>query len=139
MTIVPVAVALAVVIGSTGVIFWLARSAGSAPTAGQDRLERYLAGDLKGAAAALKKARKANGFVELYLTGQKPIPKEMPGMYSPGSEEEAILCMDMLAAAWVEHKDALFWLLDNCRGKESNILPMTSAGKKAPGAGKKLQ
>lgn len=102
-------------------------------------LERYLAGDLKGAAAALKKARKANGFVELYLTGQKPIPKEMPGMYSPGSEEEAILCMDMLAAAWVEHKDALFWLLDNCRGKESNILPMTSAGKKAPGAGKKLQ
>jgi len=102
-------------------------------------LERYLFGDLTGAAAALKKARKANRFVELYMTGQKPIPKEMPETYSPGSEEEAILCMDMLAAAWVAHKEALFWLLDHCVAKGADVIPMKSTRKKAPEPGKRLQ
>ena len=102
-------------------------------------LERYLAGDLAGAETALKKARKTNRFVELYLSGQKGIPKEMPEMYSPGSEEEAILCMDMLAAAWVTQKEALFWLLDHFAADAAKVIPMKSARKRAPELRKRLQ
>ena len=75
-------------------------------------LERFLSADQPGAAAALKIARKANRFVELYLSGQKGIPKEMPEMYSLGSDEEAVLVLDNMAPAWAEHKEALFWLME---------------------------
>jgi hypothetical protein len=73
-------------------------------------LEPFLSKDLSRAAAALKIARKANRFVELYLSGLKSIPKEIPDMYSPGSEEEAVLVLDDLSLAWAEHKEALLWL-----------------------------
>lgn len=73
-------------------------------------LERFLADNLPGASAALTKARKANRFVERYLSGKKSPPKHLPEMYSMGSEEEAILCVDNLAAAWVAHENAVFWL-----------------------------
>ena len=59
-----------------------------------------------------KKARKANRFVELYLTGRKGIPKAMPEMYSMGSDEEAVLVLDHMSLAWAEHKEALFWLME---------------------------
>jgi len=75
-------------------------------------LERFLAGDLPGASAALTKARKANRFVELYLSGKKAPPKRLPEMYGPGSDEEAILCVDNLAAAWAAHENGVFWLHD---------------------------
>jgi len=75
-------------------------------------LERFLSGDKPGAAAALKKARKANRFVELYLSGKRNLPRGMPGMYSPGSDEEALLCLDNQMLAWSKHKEAVFWLLD---------------------------
>jgi len=75
-------------------------------------LERFLARDLPGASAALVKARKANRFVELYLSGRKALPKRRPEMYGMGSEEEAVLCLDNISAAWVAHKEAAFWLLN---------------------------
>jgi tetratricopeptide (TPR) repeat protein len=75
-------------------------------------LERFLFGDLEEAAAALKKARETNSFVELFLTGQKNLPKEMPDMYSPGSEEEAILCLDNMALAWGNFRPAVLWLME---------------------------
>jgi len=75
-------------------------------------LERLLAQDCKGASAALTKARKANRHMELYLTAQKPLSIEPPEMYSPGSEEEAILCLSYLSGAWAEHKEATLWLFD---------------------------
>jgi tetratricopeptide (TPR) repeat protein len=102
-------------------------------------LERYLSGDLTGAAAALKKARKANRFVELYMTGQKPIPKGMPEMYSPGSEEEAMLCMDGAGRAWAKHKEAVSWLLDQQGADGRRAIPSKAALKRVPVAGKKLQ
>ena len=74
-------------------------------------LERFLCGDLPGAATALKKARKTNRFVELYFSGKKSLPKEMPQIYSPGSEEEAVLVLDNMSFAWAEHKEALLWLM----------------------------
>ena len=75
-------------------------------------LERFLSGNRPGAVTSLKKARKANPFVELYLSGRKSLPRETPDMYSPGSEEEAILCLDNLMLAWSKHKEAIFWLMD---------------------------
>jgi tetratricopeptide (TPR) repeat protein len=87
-------------------------------------LERFLSGDKPGAAAALKKARKANPFVEVYLSGQRNLPKEMPDMYSPGSDEEALMCLDNLMLAWSKHKEAVFWLMDQ--------LMKFEAPKKAP-------
>lgn len=75
-------------------------------------LERFLSADQPGAATALKIARKENRFVELYLSGQKGIPKEMPEMYSPGSNEEAVLVLDHMSLAWAEHKEAVFWLME---------------------------
>jgi tetratricopeptide (TPR) repeat protein len=74
-------------------------------------LERFLSADQAGAAAALTIARKGNRFVELYLSGQKRIPKEMPEMYSPGSDEEAVLVLDYMSLGWAEHKEALLWLM----------------------------
>jgi len=84
-------------------------------------LERYLAGDRVGARAALKKARVANAHVELFMTGQKPLPKELPEMYSPGSEEEAVLCIDNVGGAWAGNMEALFWLADQCQSPGGNL------------------
>jgi tetratricopeptide (TPR) repeat protein len=75
-------------------------------------LERFLSGDETGATVALKKARKGNRFVELYLSGQKGLPKQMPEMYSPGSDEEAVILLDNMSFAWGEHKEAAFWLME---------------------------
>ena len=103
-------------------------------------LERFLSHDLPGAAAALKIARKQNRFVELFLSGQKKLPGHMPDSYSPGSEEEAILCLDNLALAWGNFKPASFWLMEQ--------LMKEAVPKKSPAAklkivsmdpGKKLQ
>jgi tetratricopeptide (TPR) repeat protein len=95
-------------------------------------LERFLSEDKPGAAVELKKARKANRFVELYLTGRKGIPKAMPEMYSMGSDEEAVLVLDHMSLAWAEHKEALFWLMEQ-------LMPV-NVGKTGPvKPGKKLQ
>jgi len=93
-------------------------------------LERFLCHDLPGAAAALTIARKQNRFVELFLSGQRKFPKSMPGMYSPGSEEEAILCLDNLALAWGNFKPASFWLMEQ--------LMKEAAPKKSPAAKLKI-
>lgn len=77
-----------------------------------DALERFLSGDLEGAAAALNSAREQNRFVELYLTGQKAPPKGMPDSYMLGSEEEAIICLENIGGAWAEHSEAALWLVD---------------------------
>jgi len=75
-------------------------------------LERFLAGKCDEASAALKEARRTNRYVELYLAARKTLPKHPPEMYSPGSEEEAALCVGYLSGAWAMHKEAVFWLLD---------------------------
>jgi tetratricopeptide (TPR) repeat protein len=102
-------------------------------------LERFLAGDLVGAGAALNKARQANRFVELYMTAQTPIPKEMPETYSPGSEEEAVLCMDGVGRAWAQHKEAVFWLLDQREAEGKSTIPSKAALKRLQAAGKRVQ
>jgi tetratricopeptide (TPR) repeat protein len=77
-------------------------------------LERFLASDMPGAAAALKVARKENSNVESYLTGRKPMPRKLPQYYSPGDDNEAIHCMSNLGAAWQRHPAAVAWLQAAC-------------------------
>jgi tetratricopeptide (TPR) repeat protein len=112
---------------------------GSANFAWARVLERFLAEDRMGADAALTRARKANRHMELYLTAQKPLPEEPPEMYSPGSEEEAVLCLSYLSGAWAEHKDATFWLFDRLAGAEAGAVPSKAALSKLPVAGKRAQ
>jgi tetratricopeptide (TPR) repeat protein len=91
-------------------------------------LERFLADDRAGAKAALEIARAANRHVELYLTARKPLPKDPPEMYSPRSEEEAVLVLSNLSGAWAAHKEATFWLFDEL--KPNKIEP--AQGKRQP-------
>jgi tetratricopeptide (TPR) repeat protein len=102
-------------------------------------LERLLAADRAGAQAALKKARAANPFVELYLTARKPLPEDPPEMYSPGSEEEAVLCLNNLGVAWAEHKEAAFWLFDQLEADGAGLAAGKEALMKAPVTGKRVQ
>jgi tetratricopeptide (TPR) repeat protein len=102
-------------------------------------LERFLAGDVKGATIALTKARKANRHVELYLTAQKALPKEPPEMYSPGSEEEAALCLSSLSGAWAEHKQATLWLFDRLEEAGVGAVPSKAILKGIPAASGRAQ
>lgn len=104
---------------------------GSANFAWARVLERFLAGKNDEASAALKKARRANRHMEYYLTARKTLPKHPPEMYSPGSEEEAALCVDYLSGAWAAHKEAAFWLLDQLVADGSLPLTAKAAGRSA--------
>lgn len=73
-------------------------------------LERYLAGDLPGAAHALGRARKSNLHVEPFLTGKKKPPRRMPDLYQHGAISEAVVCWRELGPAWKRNRDALAWL-----------------------------
>lgn len=73
-------------------------------------LERFMAKDEAGAAAALAKARQANPHVEPLLTGKKRMPRDLPGLYGFGDENEAIICVDAIGAAWKRAGGALAWL-----------------------------
>lgn len=102
-------------------------------------LERFLVGDHATARAALKKARKANQFVEQYMTAKMPMPEDLPDMYSPGSQEEAALCMDAVGFAWAEHKDAVVWLLDQCAADGGRSVPTKIGSVKTQAAEKTIQ
>jgi tetratricopeptide (TPR) repeat protein len=102
-------------------------------------LERFLAGDRTSAKAALEIARAANRHVELYLTVRKPLPKDPPEMYSPGSEEEAVLLLSNLGDAWAAHKEATFWLFDELQMDETAPAPGKKELKRIPAKGKRVQ
>lgn len=108
---------------------------GSATFAWARVLEQFLTGCHNSAVAALKKARAANQYVELYLTGQKKLPQYEPEMYSPGSDEEALLCLETLSGAWNAHKEAAFWLLDQFAADGLRIIPSEAQlqNRKVPG------
>jgi len=76
-------------------------------------LERYLSGDLKKAAKIFKKAQERNPHVLDYLTGRKHPPSELIDFYSPGDENEAILCLEEIGSAWQKHPEAIEWLISH--------------------------
>ena len=112
---------------------------GSANFAWARVLERFLAGTHAEASTALKQARRANRHVEIYLTAQKALPKHLPEMYSPGSDEEAVLCLNCLSGAWDEHREAVFWLFDQLAADGVQPVPSKGALKGIPAAGKTVQ
>lgn len=100
-------------------------------------LAKFLAGKRDEASAALKKARHTNRHVELYLTAQKTLPKHPPEMYSPGSTEEAVLCLNYLSGAWAAHKEATLWLFDQLAA--DGVPPNKNALKNIPPAKQTIQ
>ena len=96
-------------------------------------MERYLSGDLPGAGRALSEAQKQNRFVELYLTGQKRFPGEMPSMYSLGSEEEALIALQLMAGPVKAHPEMLAWitaaLLPGFQGGDRTFRRLARRGK----------
>jgi tetratricopeptide (TPR) repeat protein len=76
-------------------------------------LERFLAGELDDAKKALAKAEKINGYATVYFIGHRKLPKTIPGAYSPGSREEAIIAWDILRPAWQAHPEAQAWVKKN--------------------------
>ena len=83
---------------------------GSAMFAWGRVLERFLAGDDAVARAALKEARETNRFAEDYLSGRKRLPRQLPGYYGIGDENEGIVCAVELGDAWAKHPAAVEWL-----------------------------
>ena len=73
-------------------------------------LERFLAKDEAGLRAALKEAREQNRFVEPFLSGKKPVPAQLPGYYSQGDRNEAVISASLLGEAWKKHPAAGSWL-----------------------------
>jgi len=73
-------------------------------------LERYLSGDLKGAARIYRRASERNPYVFNYLTGRRRPDFELGDFYSPGDENEAILCLEEIGPAWQKHPEAIEWL-----------------------------
>lgn len=77
-------------------------------------MERYLAGDTGGALQALAAARKLNAHAEAYFAGLKRLPKKMPGSYSMGSKEEAMIAWEIMRPAWKNHPEVHAWLIGQC-------------------------
>lgn len=86
-------------------------------------LERFLSEDPAGAVEALQAARKQNPHAQAYFLEHRKLPKTMPGSYSPGSQEEAIIAWDMLRIAWKKHPDAQSWLKSQ-KGYEEPPCPL---------------
>lgn len=57
-----------------------------------------------------KSSLSVNKYVPQYLLGYEELPQFLPLSYSLGSEEEAIICADLLIAAWDDTPGAIEWL-----------------------------
>jgi len=73
-------------------------------------MERWLAGALDEATAALKHARKVNPFAETYINGSRALPKDVPEYYRPGDETEARVCAKELSSALEDNPGFREWL-----------------------------
>jgi len=67
-------------------------------------------GDTATAHKHLQNALSVNKYVPQYLLGRKEVPQFLPPSYSLGSEEEAIICADMMIDTWNETPGAVEWL-----------------------------
>jgi hypothetical protein len=73
-------------------------------------LERWLAGRVDDAQAALARARKINRFAEPYLTGSRELPSQAPEYYRLGDDSEAQVCGTQLSVAVESHPGFGDWL-----------------------------
>ncbi|MFH1830810.1 MAG: hypothetical protein ABH871_08570 [Pseudomonadota bacterium] len=70
-------------------------------------------GDGEIARKSLKAAINANRHVPVYLLRRKKMPKELPGYYGIGDENEAVIYAHGNSAAWKASAGALEWLAAN--------------------------
>lgn len=78
-----------------------------------------LSGRSAAARRELREAFRTNPHVPQMLVEDGPLP--MPPHYSPGSPEEAIVCVHELAGAFVDTEGALDWLLAEHRQHEKEL------------------
>ena len=67
-------------------------------------------GDAARAQQALREAKKTNKHVAAYLTGGKPMPRELPDYISLGGEDEAVGYAAQFLPAWKNTPGATAWL-----------------------------
>jgi tetratricopeptide (TPR) repeat protein len=67
-------------------------------------------GDSKNARKALKHAISQNPRVQGYLCGRKRMPREIPNQYSIGSDDEAVIYIDLYGPSWEKTRGAVTWL-----------------------------
>lgn len=73
-------------------------------------LQFRLHGDSPAALRALRTACQSNPYVPVYLLGEKELPEELLGFFTPGTEEEAAHYANDALEAWEEADQALDWL-----------------------------
>ena len=79
-------------------------------------------GNSKQAQKEFKSAFEKNKYVPEYITGKKPIPKDLPDRITIGGEDEAFCCADRFLKAWENVPGAIEWLKDQTNIK---IYPKT--------------
>jgi hypothetical protein len=67
-------------------------------------------GDSAKARKSLAEALESNKFVPAYLTGKKQLPKESPGYYGIGDDNEAVIYAEANIESWKMTPGALEWL-----------------------------
>ncbi len=73
-------------------------------------LLRFATGKKQQADKLLPQAMASNPHVAAYLTGLKPLPKNLPPYYAMGSLEEAQLYVDQMQDCWQAIPDAVKWV-----------------------------
>jgi len=73
----------------------------------------FLQGNLSEAKQALRAARKLNIHAQGYVSGTSRLPRKTPGMYVPGSAEEAQCYAKLLRAMGKPYPKVRSWLIEN--------------------------
>jgi tetratricopeptide (TPR) repeat protein len=69
-------------------------------------------GNSKQARAQLQEALMRNISFAVYLLGVAPLPEELPEYMEFGSESEGVECFMEQGNAWLQHPDAMDWMVD---------------------------
>lgn len=72
-------------------------------------------GDTPASRKLLKEAKKRNKFAPNYLTGEAPLPRELPGLYGLGTQDEAILYAAEALSAWRDTPGAVTWVRETLK------------------------
>ena len=94
-----------------------------------------LVGDEEAARDALHHAMEANSYVAVWFVnlGDPSTEPPLAAVVAPGSEDEALICADLLGEGWLRSPDVQWWLHDVL--VEMGLLDDEEGGPVAPGAG----
>jgi tetratricopeptide (TPR) repeat protein len=68
-------------------------------------------GDNKRSRSLLMNAIEHNPFIPMALLGLMKLPNKLPDYFTPGDEDEAMLYLAMFGNIWLDHIDAIEWLV----------------------------